>query len=1192
MATFSGLHSDRIGNLFGMNVTAAGTTSPHSYWQRTAEAAEEIENDNIDFHSDLLKVLNEHTKLLKAVKRNTEALSSGSVADWLDLGMEGLRGRKGKGGRAPRGGSTRVPRSGPHVNVPDARPTNYSGRPPASSRVGHGGVGTPSVSRSGQTSANSMVSRWSRSFQTGVKNTLDGTLSSVSRMGRSLNARVTNYTSLFSSTVLNTTKTALDGLGGAMRGLGDIAKAGGKLAGPLGVALSALDFRAGVIATPERLGQKDAGLMQRVRGGGIGMAEGVFNGIDYIGQGIPRAALAKMGLVDPAGQSARGMERAIGATIGPKAQSEVNRVDQGLWTALTLLPGLMTGQYSTRNVVGSPATSRAAGGRINDFVTRIQRDGLIDTALGSAGAMADMLGGKTVRALPPATWQRLIQQHAAEQASTNATVPATVPGRTATSSAQLAAGQSTNAVLQAGFGSVVGVLGDIYYGTTGVQEALNSMDKTFTEWAKQQLRETADPARWGAQQNYATAIAGGPTRGAPGPSGTIVNGRPMGAGGGTADGNPAAVTTARPSIVPSPGRLSQQAFGDGVANLSTGPLPAGGAFTGSAGRYQTLTTRPTTTATPQAGGSSAMAEVKNLFLKYGADATLADAGTGNFHVESAGLNPLASGDNGSAFGLGQWRNERRANLEAFAKANGLDHRTRETQVRFAMEEMREGSQYADPQSVAFLKRHKAAGARDTATVTQDFMRSFERPHRDYAHLDRRQAAATRSAGLPMDAQGKAVLDPVVARGVTSLLNPDAIDLTAPSLATGRNSDQMGYAGRGSSRGVDPQLTQLMETTLKDFPLRGRIMSGREGRGSGDHAAGRAMDLTLYDQNGVPLPNYQDGTAFRAYELFAQTMKRNAEKMFPNLADGKGQDIQWGGLFGDNGRGGYKYGSNDSMDFRLARGERFRAGSIDSGLNAGYRGWYDRNDVLGGSKPYDPVTYAADMEKLRELRLTPEQKARAEYFGVAQASGNLGPREGGLAPTKVTTTKFGAPGTIHDVQGPMLPARSPSNPELPSQRSRLPTRAAERRINGYNEAKADAYGDGLINREAMTFSSTLKDRQVQADLQQVMGPRQPMGPNRPTGAVKRGLEEQGKVIGKAIASETVAQSGKVKPTKPPSVEPYQEPAQAGKWKRGKPKAPTPANGTDSNNTAAPAPQAKNVPHTDELSMLLATSSMMA
>ncbi len=207
-----------------------------------------------------------------------------------------------------------------------------------------------------------------------------------------------------------------------------------------------------------------------------------------------------------------------------------------------------------------------------------------------------------------------------------------------------------------------------------------------------------------------------------------------------------------------------------------------------------------------------------------------------------------------------------------------------------------------------------------------------------------------------------------------------------------SDDQFGFRGNGSFEGVDSRLQEIIRQTAEEFPLRVRVMSGKRGRSSGDHSRGRAVDITLYDQDGNALGNYQNPQNFRAYEAFAQAAYLKARELYPDLTDGRGKDFNWGGHFGDGGRGKYKYGSNDTMDFRIASNSRFRAGTIMGGLNERH-GWYDKGDLLGGSRAYSPEALAETMKQLESLRLTPEQRAFNErtMFGVAKASGRLGAR---------------------------------------------------------------------------------------------------------------------------------------------------------------------------------------------------------
>ena len=263
------------------------------------------------------------------------------------------------------------------------------------------------------------------------------------------------------------------------------------------------------------------------------------------------------------------------------------------------------------------------------------------------------------------------------------------------------------------------------------------------------------------------------------------------------------------------------------------------------------------------------------------------------------------------------------------------------------------------------------------------------------------------------------------------------------------------AMRDTMRGVDPRLQDIVTNGLKDFPLRSKIMSTGAGRRGGNHGRGNAIDFTLFDQNGKALPNYGTGAGqnFRAYELANQKMMKYTQENYPKLADGKGKDFFWGGLFGDyNGRGkkgGYmksqdgkrglqlKYGSNDTMHSAFDSANKARAGSIMGGLQGKYKGVYDSGDLLGGSKPYgDGTAYKKDMEALKEYRLPQHEVGKRKLFGVARASGSL-PVLGAAKGAKSTSRDFipiprgrptASPSAVPMADG--LPTSSPAPSAVP------------------------------------------------------------------------------------------------------------------------------------------------------------------
>jgi|GEM_PF-6513657 len=114
------------------------------------------------------------------------------------------------------------------------------------------------------------------------------------------------------------------------------------------------------------------------------------------------------------------------------------------------------------------------------------------------------------------------------------------------------------------------------------------------------------------------------------------------------------------------------------------------------------------------------------FMNYGLTKEQASGVVGNFLQES-GLNIGAVGDNGKAYGIGQWHPDRQ---ELFKKVYGKDIRssTLAEQIDFTMYELKntEKKAYADLQ-----KQSTAAGSAEV------FMKGYERPAESTANLEKR-----------------------------------------------------------------------------------------------------------------------------------------------------------------------------------------------------------------------------------------------------------------------------------------------------------------------------------------------------------------------------------------------------------------------------------------------------------------------
>ena len=107
-----------------------------------------------------------------------------------------------------------------------------------------------------------------------------------------------------------------------------------------------------------------------------------------------------------------------------------------------------------------------------------------------------------------------------------------------------------------------------------------------------------------------------------------------------------------------------------------------------------------------------------------------------------------------------------------------------------------------------------------------------------------------------------------------------------------------------------------------------------------HGKGLALDIQLIDEHGVRLPNYQDAIFFRAYEKFAQEVRRIQLNKYPHL------HLRWGGYF--SGHKG-KYGALDLMHFDIGN-VPMGGGSWETGLTAQQKKWWPGAFSKGMGEP--------------------------------------------------------------------------------------------------------------------------------------------------------------------------------------------------------------------------------------------------
>lgn len=231
-------------------------------------------------------------------------------------------------------------------------------------------------------------------------------------------------------------------------------------------------------------------------------------------------------------------------------------------------------------------------------------------------------------------------------------------------------------------------------------------------------------------------------------------------------------------------------------------------------------------------------------------------------------------------------------------------------------------------------------------------------------------------------------------GVGSLVGSAANDNTNPATAVSQALDLGSRAGSGSAlsfvgnykKGVDPRLTDILDTAAKQFP--GFKVDAMSGFRPGDpryHGKGMATDIQLTNLlSGKKLGNYQDASSFAAYERFAQTARAVQMEKYPELAD----KFRWGGYFG-GGKG--KYGALDTMHFDLA-GAGMAGGSWAGGLTSAQKSLWPGIESRGNAA-------AAALAKVTEKSGIAAQGLGSlgtgmDKFGLALSGMNAGGGSGG------------------------------------------------------------------------------------------------------------------------------------------------------------------------------------------------------
>lgn len=294
------------------------------------------------------------------------------------------------------------------------------------------------------------------------------------------------------------------------------------------------------------------------------------------------------------------------------------------------------------------------------------------------------------------------------------------------------------------------------------------------------------------------------------------------------------------------------------------------------------------------------------------------------------------------------------------------------------------SQYIEPVSVSDTSgsiistaEAELQGQVTSTVVMSDDVKTFiaDLPENAREEISRDPAKANKiSAAIKAGAGDK------VKQQITELYsrkeNPTATEvnrLVTPGKGDPR--DQWGLQEARDIKGVDPRLVHILEEASKDFPLRVRLFSGKEGRSKGVHSTGKASDIMIYDEAGNPIGAYGTPETANIYAMYAEKARQKQMELYPELND----KFVWGGSFSGmskkSGVGG-KYGGGDWMDFRIAGAvgtNEMKAYKFGEGWQKGYE-YYASNDFLGIGAKQGQFTQE-DYDKLSGLKLSEEQLAR-------------------------------------------------------------------------------------------------------------------------------------------------------------------------------------------------------------------------
>ena len=161
-------------------------------------------------------------------------------------------------------------------------------------------------------------------------------------------------------------------------------------------------------------------------------------------------------------------------------------------------------------------------------------------------------------------------------------------------------------------------------------------------------------------------------------------------------------------------------------------------------------------------------------------------------------------------------------------------------------------------------------------------------------------------------------------GGGNALNPVAASTQAQT-SKGKFSEVGNFVAHGA-KNVNAALPDILGKAAAATGMTVEAFSGYRPGDPRFHGKGMATDVSIFDENGKKISNYQDPTTFGKYQQFAHAAREIQQRDYPNLDN----SFRWGGYFSG---GAGKYGAMDLMHFDLG-GDKIGmgGGSWEKGLN--------------------------------------------------------------------------------------------------------------------------------------------------------------------------------------------------------------------------------------------------------------------